>query len=299
MSRGASGNFEMVTGVSGPMQTLRRSTTVAFLLSLALLVIACGAGPGPSSSAPVSPDPSTSTGGPVDATGDWRLVNGTNDGVAIPIVADADITLDITGSSISGRSACNQYGGEVVVRDGQVQFGDLFMTEMACAEPVMASEAAYHAALAKVRAATRDGDTLTLSGPGVELVFELVVPPPAAELVETDWVLDSIITGDAVSSAMGGPAGLRFGADGSMAGSTGCRAFTARYVDAEGITMVSDLALDAVACPGDLAAQDAAVVAVLGERFRAVVEGQHLTLAAAGDQGLGYMTRSPEIPPAP
>jgi heat shock protein HslJ len=133
------------------------------LLVIAVIVAACGAEPG------ASPPPSSP--GAVDADGDWRLVGGTSDGVALPMVPGADITMTVDGSRISGRSGCNQYGGEIVVADGRVRFGSLFMTEMACDEPIMASEAAYHAALGKVRAASLDSDTLTLSGPGVELVF--------------------------------------------------------------------------------------------------------------------------------
>jgi heat shock protein HslJ len=152
------------------------------LLVIAIVVAACGADTGAS--------PSPSAPGAVDADGEWRLVRGTSDGVAIPMVPDVDITMTIDGSQISGRSACNQYGGEIVVADGRVQFGSMFMTEMACDEPIMASEAAYHAALGKVRAASLDGDTLTLSGPGVELVYERLAPPPTAALVGTVWVLE-------------------------------------------------------------------------------------------------------------
>ena len=170
----------------------------------------------------------------------------------IPIVPDADITLTVAGSQVSGRSACNQYGGEIVVKDGQVQFGPLMMTEMACAEPIMASEAAYAAALAGVRAATRDGDRLTLTGDGVELVFERVVPAPDAELVDTDWILDSIIARDAVSSVMGEPASLRLAADGTLSGSTGCRTFMGRYTLADDTLTIADLATDRRACADDL-----------------------------------------------
>lgn len=291
------------------MHTIRPATRAVLLLVIAGLASACSSGtsgasgtpgatgtPGASGTHGASP---TGGGGPVDAAGEWRLQRGTNAGTAIPIVPDADITLLVEGSSVSGRSACNQYGGEVVVRDGVVQFGDLYMTEMACAEPIMASEAAYHAALAKVRSAARDGDSLTLSGPGVELVFGAVAPAPTAALVGTPWILDSIISGDAVSSVMGDPAELLLVPDGSLSGTTGCRAFTARYTATERDLVVSDLVLDAVACPADLAAQDAAVTGVLANGGRYVIDGQRLALTATDGNGLGYTTRAPEIPPAP
>jgi heat shock protein HslJ len=117
-----------------------------------------------------SPDPSGA--GPVDVTGHWQMTSGMIDGVVLALVAESPITLSVTGTQITGRAACNQYGGEVVVEDGRPRFSLTSMTAMACADPVMAAEAAFIAALPRVVDAARDGDRLTLTGPGVELLFE-------------------------------------------------------------------------------------------------------------------------------
>ncbi len=293
------------------MNTFRRNATArgaSLLVAVAVLSAACTVGTTSPSAPPAqsfvpavspSPDPPGGNGGPIDAAGEWRLDHGTNAGAAVPIVPGADITFIVDGSTISGRSACNSYGGQVVVKDGQVRFGDMMMTEMACEEPVMASESAYHAALGKVNAATRQGDTLTLLGPEVELVFVRVPPPPAAELIDTPWILDSIISGDAVSSVVGDPAELRLSADGSMTGTTGCRAFGARYAITGDVVTVTDLVVDSIACPPTTSAQDATVIAVLEGGFRATVKGQALTISGRDGEGLGYTGRAPEIPPAP
>ena len=60
-------------------------------------------------------------GGMVDVTGDWQLSRGMVDGVPFPVVADAPITMTVQGAQISGRSACNHYGGEIVVEGGSVR----------------------------------------------------------------------------------------------------------------------------------------------------------------------------------
>ena len=117
-----------------------------------------------------SPDPSGA--GPVDMSGHWQMTSGTIDGVVLALVDEAPITLSVTGTQISGRAACNQYGGEIVVEDGRTRFNLTSMTVMACAAPVMAGEAAFTAVLPRVIGAARDGDRLTLTGPGVELLFE-------------------------------------------------------------------------------------------------------------------------------
>jgi heat shock protein HslJ len=225
----------------------------------------------------------------VDATGDWQLTRGTNAGAAIPLAGDVKVTMSVAGSKVSGRSGCNMYGGDIVVVAGKIQFGALSMTEMACQEPAMATEAAYLAALGKVRAATRDGDVLTLAGPGVELVFDRLVPPPPAALAGTTWTLDSIITGDSVSSVIGDPATLVLGADGSVTGFTGCHKFTARYTESNGAVRLSDIVPDLADCTTELTAQDAVLMAVLGSEMRASIDGQRLTLTGSDGRGLGYM----------
>lgn len=255
--------------------------TIFALVVTGLLLAACG-GTGS------SPTPSGGSG-TVDAAGDWRLVEGADGGVAVPLVAGHDITMSVVGSQISGRSACNHYGGEIVVEDGQIMFGAMSMTEMACEEPVMASESAFHAALAKVRAASRDGDRLTLIGQGVTLVFAWVEPPPTAEIVGTTWILDSLIAGEAVSSVMGDRATLVLAAGGTLSGGTGCRTFTGRWTEANGEILFTAFAMDQVECESALAAQDSHVVTVLGDGFRAAVEGRRLTLTGTGNVGLGYL----------
>jgi heat shock protein HslJ len=245
-------------------------------LGMTIALSACGA---------TAPTPTG--GGVVDATGDWQLSAGTVDGGPFPIVKDSPITMTVNGTQIGGRAACNAYGGEIVIDGGRVKFGLTSMTEMACQEPIMAAEAAYLAALARIAGATRDGDTLRLTGPNVELDFDRLAPPPIAELVGTDWVLQSLVKGDAASSVAGEPATLRIEAAGTFKGSTGCRTFSGRWVTAEGGITPTDFGMDQTECPPDLAAQDGHVTGVL-EGFRGSIDGRTLTLTGRGGDGLIY-----------
>jgi len=225
--------------------------------------------------------------GPADLTGSWQLSGGQIDGVRMPIVDDSPITLTVDGSQISGRAACNYYGGEIVVDGGRVRLRATSMTEMACQEPVMAAEAAFIGALDRIGAASRDGDSLVLSGPGVRLEFERLPPPPVADMVGTDWILDSLVKGDAVSSVAGAPATLRFEQGGTFSGSTGCRTFHGRWASADGGITTPDWGMDDGECPANLASQDSHIVGVI-EGFRASVDGRTLTLKASGGDGLIY-----------
>lgn len=280
-----------VSGLMRTMRGLRASSPSARLLMLlvvATVVTACSllpsqAGPTPDPADP--PDPA----GPADANGDWRLTAGTVDGAAFPLDDRWPVTLMIEGTTVGGTGACNGYGGEIVVRDGAVQFGEMGMTAMGCEPEVMAIESAYHAALARIRLASMDGEALILAGEGVSLRFERIPPVPLAELIDTDWTLEALVTGAAASSVAGEPATLILHGDGRFEGSTGCRTFSGRYQEIGGEVVATEMAMDDRACPAELAAQDSHVTSVLGDGFTAAIDGNRLTVTAAGAIGLVYV----------
>jgi heat shock protein HslJ len=250
----------------------------AAMAGLILLVVsaACSAGGSPS---PRAPDPN-------GLLGSWVLVEGTGPEGDVTIVDGYRITLEIQGSEIGGTSACNHYFGRMSVVGDALRIDELGGTEMACQPDVMASESAYWAALGAVTGWTRDGDSLTLTGPDASLTYEQLEPVPDAAMVDTVWVLDTLVSGDAASSTSG-RATLELGSDGTIVGSTGCRDFTGRYQISGDEVMVTELTMEGE-CTAELAAQDSHVVTVLGDGFTVQVEGSRLTLGSAGNQGLGY-----------
>jgi heat shock protein HslJ len=242
----------------------------------AILVVGCGA--------PTSIEPAPS---PVDLSGTWQLTGGTVDGAPFPIVADSPVTLTVEGSKVNGRSACNFYDAEIVVEQGQVRLQTGAMTAMGCPKPAMAAEAAFHKALARIVGAARTGEQLILSGPDVELTFDRLAPVPVSEIVGTDWVLESLVSGDVASSVAGDSAKLRLEAGGPFSGSTGCRTFSGQWALANGGIASTSWGTDETECPALLAQQDSHVVGVL-ERFRATVDGRQLRLVGDGGKGLVY-----------
>jgi heat shock protein HslJ len=259
---------------------------IPVIAALAALFLA-----GACSSSSTTPVPSVPTPA-VGPTGQWQLVQGTVDGQALALDDDARVTLLVDGSSVSGESACNRYFGEFAVVDGRLTLGGLGATEMACAEPVMAIEAAYLAGLARVDSARMEGDVLVLGGPDAEFRFERLQPPPAAVVIGTRWMLDGLIDGDAISSTVGDAAMLVLHADGTLEGSTGCRTFSGTYTVEGDEFLVAELNADGD-CPADVAAQDAHVLEVLGDGFHASMTGELLTLTASGGAGLFYGASAP------
>ena len=246
----------------------------------ALLVVACG---GTSATTLPSGPPAA-----LEPDGPWQLVEGTVGGQPLGLIEDARVTLNVDGLNVSGQAACNQYFGELAIESGRVSTAGFGQTEMACAEPVMALEAAYLSALAKIESAHMDGPVMVLTAPGVELRFERLQPPPTASIVGTLWQLESLVDGDSVSSAAGPPATLLLQADGALRGSTGCRTLTGHYMERGDEIWANEFGADGECPPGAARAQDNHIVGVLGDGFRAAVVGQQLILGKDDGTGLIY-----------
>ena len=229
-----------------------------------------------------------SGGATTSLDGEWLLQAGTNQGAAIPLVAGSRVTLKVDGTQVGGSAACNTYGGTIQVNGSTVAINALSMTEMACLDDrLMTLEAAYLAALPRATSVARSGNSLLLTGPQLELRFTLVPPVANANLAGTTWILDSLITGEAVSSTVGERVTLQLGADGRLAASTGCRDVTGSYTITEGQVLVTLDPYDTIGCAAEVGAQDAHILGVLSGGFGITIDADRLTLMA-GDEGIGY-----------
>ncbi len=225
-----------------------------------------------------------------DPSGDWQLVTGTVDGAEVP-EADA-ITLEFAEGRVGGRAACNSYFGEVQVGGTVWSGGGYGQTEMGCEGPLMDAERIYLTALARISSFEVTDDALTLVGDGVRLDFTRQAEIPAADVVGTRWLLDTVFTGvggaGAASSVSGDDAVLVFSDDGTFTAATGCRELRGTYAFVGAEIQVRDLSADGD-CPPDLQRQDSEVIATLeGAMTVAVVEDRLTLTAIGGSPGLGF-----------
>ena len=157
----------------------------------------------------------------------------------------------------------------------------------------MELEQAYLGALPGVTSFVVADDRLTLTGPTSELVFEPVAPVADTEIVGTTWVLDTVIEGDAASnSAIMDLATLTLHEDGTLTGSTSCRALQGEWITAGAeIVFTSFSAIDdptAGVCAPESQTLDGFIIGVLEGGFTVDVEGSRMTLMAPGNEGLSY-----------
>jgi heat shock protein HslJ len=255
--------------------------TLLAVLLVSPLIACTGASPSPTP----TPTPSDPPAADVDLTGSWQLEAGTVRGEAIPILDTHRITLVVEGPTAGGVAACNQYGGTVTVAGDEVGFSELSQTEMACDPPdSMVAEQRYLTGLGQVHTGVREDESLVLTGVGVELRFRLQPPVPEAALVDTEWILESLIDGE-VASSTAGDARLELRSDGTFTGSTGCRALTGRYFVYGDTIQVTEMGAEGE-CPDALADQDGRVIGVIEGPFTVAIDGATLTITSPGSQGL-------------
>lgn len=218
----------------------------------------------------------------------WELISGTVDGEPMPLVAGFPITLTVSAEVATGTAACNGYGATVAISGAEITVSGLGATEMACSpDEVMELERRYLEALPRVETWSSTEGDLTLTGEGVELFYQALPPVSTAELTGKVWVLESLLDGESVSSVGGERATLELFSDKSMLGSTGCRDLHGRY-EVAGAEMTMPEMAAVGECPPDLQAQDDQVVSVLGDGFRASVDGRVLNVTSSGGLGLVY-----------
>jgi heat shock protein HslJ len=243
-----------------------------------VLAVSCGGSEGAS-------------GGPgADAAGLWLLESGTAPSGEVVPVDGYPIKLELTADSAGGTAGCNSYGGRVEIDGSSFDAEDFAVTEIGCPPDVAETEERYLDGLEAADGIAVDDDVLTITGPDVELVYSRVPPVDTKSLVDTTWVLESLIEGGgpagAVTSAR--PAQLRLDSDGSYEGSTGCRDFSGEWDEAGDRVVFTSMTFSG-SCGRGATAQDNHVITVLAAGVTVTVEGDDLTLMSArGGVGLAY-----------
>ncbi|WP_067050400.1 META domain-containing protein [Methanofollis ethanolicus] len=175
---------------------------------------------------PPAPEPIVGT--------EWTLASyHTGDAISSVIAGTTVTAVFGEDGKVTGSAGCNHYFGSYTVDGAEMTVGALGSTEMYCEKPgVMEQESTYLRLLGTVASFSIEGEELTLldaNGTKV-LMFAKAAPPEPKPLVGTNWTLESLHTGDAVSSVIAGSEITAiFGEDGKVAGSAGCNRYFASY----------------------------------------------------------------------
>lgn len=257
-------------------------------VALALLVLTGGCGTGSGGHA----GPVGRTVPELDGTS-WIATSITEHGQPRALAPDSQVRVDFGDGKITVNAGCNAMGGSYrLSEESQLSVSDLSSTTMGCDQALMDQDTWLSGtALAAPLLASVDGDTLTLSREGLEMVLtDRTLAAPDALLEGTTWQLDGIRTGSTVSSVPAGPRIPTFtlAADGTVTLDTGCNSGRGTATVSGSTITLGPVATTRKACADRTGRQtEAAVLAVLQGDVDWSISQKTLTLTH-GDNGLVY-----------
>jgi heat shock protein HslJ len=223
----------------------------------------------------------------------WIATGITEAGRAHALVAGSELRVEFADGNISVHAGCNGMGGTYQLSaDSELTVGPFAGTEMACAQPLMDQDAWLSGTVfASPLTAAVDGDTLTLSRQGLELVLTTrSMVSPDVLLEGTSWQLDGIQTGSSVSSVPAGTEVPTFllAADGSVTLSTGCNGGRSTATVSGSTITFGPVMTTKKACADKAGREtESAVLAVLDGAVAWSITEKTLTLTR-GDRALVY-----------
>jgi heat shock protein HslJ len=259
---------------------VRRPTAFTLALASAVLVAACNGG-GSATAGPAGPN-----GSPPDLDGRTFLSTAVQ---GRALVAGSTIRLSFRDGQVGASASCNSMGGAYRIDGDRLITGQLATTEMACEPPLMEQDR-WVAELLGGATVALDGETLTLTNSRVSVTLvDREVADPDRPLLGTRWVVDGLISGDAVSIVpVGVTAALTFW-DGRVDVEAGCNSGGGSVEVTDATLDFGPIGLTKMACEPGAMAVEAAVTAVLSGTVRYTIEADALTLDAGG---IGLMLRA-------
>jgi heat shock protein HslJ len=248
----------------------RSSITVLGPALLAVALVACSSSSGGSSS-PGGPSASASL------DGHTYLSTQLEGAILVP---GTQVRLSFTDGNLNAHGGCNMMGGAYRIEGDRIRTTQMSMTEMACDPPRMQQDEWLGRFLSDV-AFTVEGDTLTLTdGTATLTLLDEEVAIPDKPLDGTRWVLDGLVTGDAVSSVPAGvTASMRI--DGSrLELQAGCNQGGGSVEIAPDTVTFGPIALTKMACEGGAMSVENAVIGVMAGTVPYTIDGDTLTLGA-------------------
>jgi heat shock protein HslJ len=257
---------------------MRSLPVLALSLATVALVAACGGGsaatPAPSASVPAAGGPTTA-----DLGGRTFIVT---DAVGYEPAAGAEIALTFEDGRLGVHAGCNQMGGGFDIVDGLLVIGPMMMTEMACEEPLMAQDQ-WVSSFLPGTALTLDGDTLALVKGDVTLTAtDREVARPDKPLEGTTWVVDGIVTGQAVSSMPAGVTASLVFTDGKVDVKTGCNSGSGTAAIGDATITFGPMGTTKMACEPEAMEVEQHVLAVLAGEAAYSIDADALQLRSAG-----------------
>lgn len=198
----------------------------------------------------------------------------------ITLAPGATLRIEFADGQVSFSGGCNGHGGAATFDGDQLTVGPMMSTMMACDQPLMDQDAAVAAFLNAGVTVLLDGNNLALTGTDgsrIELL-DREVADPNRPLEGTTWVVNGVISDEAVSSGWGEAEASIIIVDGQAQVNAGCNRGMATVTIGEGTVTFGPLALTKMMCDEDAMRLETAVTTVLQGEVTVDIEAANLTL---------------------
>jgi heat shock protein HslJ len=185
----------------------------------------------------------------------WRLASLPGQPPAVLSSLKRGVTARFEAGRVTGFAGCNTFTGPYTIKGNSVTVGVLAGTMMACPEPAMSLERAFHAALTGTHSYAISGERLSLTtGAGARLMFE---KEAAVTLEGGSWEVTGFNNGrQAVVSPMVGTVMTVAFENGVVTGQSGCNTFRATYSTKGDRITIGPAASTRMMCGADVMTQE-------------------------------------------
>jgi heat shock protein HslJ len=203
------------------------------------------------------------------------------------LVAGSKLTLVFPNpAQLSAQAGCNTMSGPFDIDGNVLAVGELQSTLMGCSAELQAQEDWLSGFLRSQPTASLHGDTLTLTGTDATVTLvDRKVAEPDQPIEGPRWVVDSVITSNAVSSVPPNATAFLEFDGGKVTGSTGCNRLNGPAKVGQDTITFGPIATTKMLCP-DAQALENHVLAVLSGDVEYMIDAGELTLTASTGQGL-------------
>jgi heat shock protein HslJ len=220
-------------------------------------------------------------------TGSWNVTgfNNGRQGVVSPIIS-SPITLSFADGRVSGRTGCNTFNGSFTQQGNSIKIGTIAVTNMMCAQDVMAQEREFLKALESAVRWDAQGNRLDMHRGDGERALEAT--PEAAATLTGAWSVAGFNNGrqGVVNPIVSSPITLSF-ADGRVSGRTGCNAFNGPFTQQGNTIKIGTMVVTNMMCVDAVMAQEREFLKALESAIKWDVQGNRLDMHRAdGERAL-------------
>ena len=212
----------------------------------------------------------------------WVLSNYVDTNASVTAVAVAALDFDADGSTLSGSTGCNSFGGKFK-QDGTKLVITLGPTTLkACTDDAASKQEQSILKLLPEVASFSGTDQLTLQDKAGSTL--LVYKAGTAGLEGTSWTATGVNNGSAVeSNALTETVTATFGANGALSGFAGCNQYSATYATSgsDGLTITA-ITTTRAACDDAKSTLETHYITALGNVATYKISGTTLTLRDSG-----------------